>query len=229
VRAQPGKFVAVAALAAVLPGALQFHSPREFSRRLVWEFECIPELEEIVGFIDRNTPERARVLLAGGWDQLPNNAVAWYLQSRRHPRPSYGRIEVVGDMIGSLVQPSEPRIRQWADVLARDAGPELPERVVLVEPREDFAYRISRPLEVAIYRAGIAARGGYRSVAVQTFDAVGCRVEILARESAVPAPLAATPALELLGAPRELAGERGWLVKDDAWRHLRDPARGDAQ
>lgn len=225
-----GKPVALAlAGIAVLPGALQLHLPSEFSRRVAWELECRPELMDILDFVDEHTPKRARILLAGGWDQLPNNALAWYLKTRRSPRPEYAQLDVVGDMIGSLVQPSEPRIRQWADVLARDTGAELPDRLVLIEPRADFAYRISRSNDVAVYRAVIAARGGYRPLASRAFDELGCEVEIWMRNDEVPAPLAETPGLEFVDAARVTVGEHGWLVKDDAWRHLRDPRRGGAR
>lgn len=214
---------------AVLPGAVQLHSPSEFSRRIAWELECQPELNDVVDFVDAHTPQRARVLLAGGWDQLPNNALAWYLKTRRSPRPEYGQIEVVGDMIGSLVQPSQPRIRHWADVLARDQGAELPDRLVLIEHRDGFAYRIARSPDVPVYRAAMQARGGYRWLAARDFDELGCEVEIWMRQDEVPAPLAQTPALELIDAPRTNVGGLRWLVKDDAWRHVRDPSRWGAR
>jgi hypothetical protein len=231
-RLNGARFLTGVAGLAFLPGAFYLHSPAELSRRVTWEYECIPALAEITDFIDRHTPVRAFLLFGGGWDQLPNNSVRWYLQSQRVPRPTFDDIKVVGDMIGSIVQPSAPRIRQWAEVLAQNKGSGLPDRIVLVDPLDGFRYRIPRSAEVAIYRDVLEARGGYHVLDAAEFAAVGCRVEILARDPIAPAPLARIPGLHRLALQREelpIAGANGLLILDDAWRHMRDPARSGAR
>ena len=147
----PG-LVWTALAAATLPGALRLYG--DLREMVEWELECHPELNDVHAFINEHCPPPGTVLLGGGWDQLTNNGVRWYRITRAQGTvPGYDDVPVVGDMIGSLVFPPEPRIRHWAQVLGETGLLALPDRVVLVEPDpETFLYRTRMGPEVAIYR-----------------------------------------------------------------------------
>ena len=168
----------------------------------------------------------ARVLLGGGWDQLTNNTLRWYLLTRElQPRPAYDEVQVVGDMIGSLVLPEEPRIAWWAGVLRDGRGEELPERVVLIEWREDFLYEEAVGPEVEVYREILAQRPAYERVVSADFDELGLDLEVWAladpQQPALTDPRGAAAA-DLLGPTGRWTPGR-WSISDYAWRHLDCP------
>ncbi len=209
---------------ATLPGVVRLY--RHLPAMVEWELECHPELNEVYEFIRQNGPNGGTTLLGGGWDQLANNSLRWYLITRGEPRPRFDDVRVAGDMIGSVVFPPEPRIAWWAERLATAPAQELPERVVLVEPLERFLYHAPFGPEVEIYRALIEARRSHRSIARRRFPALDCTVEVFVREGA-SAPLA--PPLALLRergvvgssiSARRWVGEGGWEIRDDSLRHF---------
>jgi hypothetical protein len=68
---------------------------------------------------------------------------------------------------------------------------------------------------------------GWISSPEQAFDGLGCTVQVFHRGQGAGDSAGAgppwTPAASDGGRVIGVAGERGWLVKDDAWRHLRNP------
>ena len=222
---------------AALPGAVWLY--RRLPELVEWELECDPELNEVYAFVGANVPqsgteeEPVTVLLGGGWDQLTNNSLRWYLiAGARDPRPRYGELDVTGDMIGSVVFPPEPRIAWWVERLASAPAPELPERIVLVEPGPDFRYHTRFGPEVALYRAVIEARGSHDSLARRAFPQLGCTVQVLARRqdsAPIEPPYELMHELGVVGREHERESEssrvwvgtaRGWDVRDDALRHF---------
>ncbi len=209
---------------ATVPGSVRLY--RELPGRIEWELESHPELEEMHAFVREHFPGRGTVLLGGGWDQFPNNALRWSLITRSDPRPRFDEVRVVGDMIGSIVFPPEPRIAYWAERLATAPAGELPERVVLVEPGEHFLYHARCAPGAEIYRALLRERGSHRPSARRHFPRLDCTVEVHAREgSAAPIELPR----ELLranglaggaGSAQRWVGAGGWELCDDALRHF---------
>ena len=214
----------LAALAlAVLPGTVQFW--RRAPDAIRWEYECSPRLGPVIELVQDRIPAESRVLLGGGWDQLTNNTLRWYLLTDRpEARTAYDDLQVVGDMIGSLVLPENPRIEYWTGVLAHGEASELPDHLVLIEPGEDFLYRTPLGPEVPMYRAVLERRPAYRSLVRREFEDLDCRVEILERLDEVPAPLPeGSVPTTVPDEPPTFVGLEGWNVRDDAWRHLRSP------
>jgi hypothetical protein len=219
--------VLLALAAALLPGFARLYV--RLPQLVEWELECHPELNEVYDFVRENVPERGAVLLGGGWDQLTNNSLRWYLLTRPRPgkaRARFDEIQVGGDMIGSAVFPPEPRVAWWIERLSRASASELPERLVLVEPGPDFRYHARFGPEVALYRAVVERRASHRSIARREFAELGCSVEILAREpesAPIEPPQELLARLHVAGAEssRVWVGEvRGWDLRDDALRHF---------
>jgi hypothetical protein len=225
-----GALCAAALALAILPGIARLY--QRLPDMVDWELECHPELNEVYAFVRAQGGAEGTTLLGGGWDQLTNNALRWYLITgpitRTEPRPAFGDVRVVGDMIGSLVFPPEERIAYWTEHLATAATADLPGRIVLVEPGEGFLYRTRIGPEVELYRAVLAARGSHVSVATRSFPALGCTVEVLRRgpdSQPVAAPRERMQALGVLGdsAPessRTFVNEDGWVLKDESLRHF---------
>ena len=228
-----------AALAvALVPGALRLHV--HLPGMVEWELECHPELGDVNAFLVRETLDElpTTILLGGGWDQLTNNGVRWYLLIGADERPPYDDVDVRGDMIGSIVFPPEPRIAMWADVLGRGDASELPDQVVLAIPGPDFLYESRMGPEVDVYRALMDARGGYALAASRRFPLLGCAVEVHHRAGAAPPPLDEDAVAVLLAAhgispgvegnaSRAWVGEGGWAMRDESLRHFMhhdDPA-----
>jgi 4-amino-4-deoxy-L-arabinose transferase-like glycosyltransferase len=216
-------FVLTVALA-TLPGAAAFWDRAEGMVR--WEWEGAPQLGEVIAEVGQRTPVPGRLLLGGGWDQLTNNTLRWYLLTRElEPRPAYDEVQVVGDMIGSLVLPEPPRIDWWARVLREGQGDQLPERVVLLDWREDFLYQEAVGPEVEVYREILAQRPAYERLAAEGFDELGLELEVWAlRHDGLPAlsdPRGAAAA-DLLGPTGRWTPGR-WSISDYAWRHLDCP------
>ncbi len=213
---------------AAVPGAARLYA--NLPGMVEWELESHPALNEVYAFVREHAPAPTTILLGGGWDQLTNNGVAWYhLTGADGERPNYGEVRVVGDMIGSVVFPPEPRIEHWARVLGEGSPEELPDRLVLVDHGDDFLYEARMGPEASVYRAVVAARGGYRPLASRDFEALGCRVEILGRSGEPGAAVdGVTGILAAHGigpdtpgnASRTLVGEGGWVMKDEALRHF---------
>jgi hypothetical protein len=215
--------IATLALATV-PGAAAFWSRAEAMVR--WEWEASPQLHAVLAAIAEHTPVPGRLLLGGGWDQLTNNTVRWHLLTRHlEPRPAFDDVAVVGDMIGSLVLPEEPRIDWWAEVLREAPTAELPERVVLVDWREDFLYEEALGPEVAIYRAILDQRPAYDRIVASGFDELGLDLEIWARRPQAPPallePRGAAAAVDTGPTGAQTAGR--WRISDHSWRHLDCP------
>jgi hypothetical protein len=236
-RAQPAERplaagLVYAALAVALgPGVVRLYA--RLPSMVDWELECHPETlaaEDYVGTFVRETPLPARVLLGGGWDQLANNALRWYVLTRAVPDAGYDVVVVVGDMIGSLVFPPEPRIRHWAERLATGAAGELPELVVLIHPDpERFLYRVRIGPEAPIYDDLLAARGGYRLAGERFFPVLGARVAVWRRAGELGPPVEGWQAVlarhgilpDTAGnASRVLIGEQGWTIPDESPRHF---------
>ncbi|MEM7309316.1 MAG: glycosyltransferase family 39 protein [Planctomycetota bacterium] len=237
VRMQPGEAVFAPGLAwtalavALVPGAMRLYANLE--EMVEWELECHPELGDLHAFVNERCPSPGSVLLGGGWDQLTNNGIRWYrVTCSDGPRPDYDEVPVLGDMIGSLVFPPEPRIRHWARVLAEAPADELPDRIVLVDYHDEgFRYRTRMGPEVDIYRDVLAERGGYRSLESRTFEELGCDAEILVRRAQTPGPMDGVEAIlarhgvgeETEGnASRVIVGEGGWSMRDESLRHFVD-------
>jgi len=209
---------------AVAPGAVELHAG--LRERVEWELEGHPELLDLHDFVRESAPPGTTVLLAGGWDQFPNNALRWYRATRDPERPPLAEVDVVGDMIGSVVFPPEPRIRSWAQRLARAPWDELPDVLVLLEPQPDFLYATGMGPEVAVYEAVVERRGGWTERARRAFPALGLEARALARGDA-PAPPVELPSglLERHGlgpggeARRDVAPE-GWRMRDESLRHF---------
>ncbi|MBW2282713.1 MAG: glycosyltransferase family 39 protein, partial [Deltaproteobacteria bacterium] len=216
-----------AALAlAILPGIGRLY--QRLPDMVDWELECHPELGEVYAFVRANGGAEGTTLLGGGWDQLTNNSLRWYLITGSEPLPAFGDVHVVGDMIGSLVFPPEERIAYWTEQLATAATADLPDRIVLVEPEEGFLYRTRIGPEVELYRTVLAARGSHVSVATRSFPALGCRVEVLRvvpDSEPVAAPRERMQALGVLGdsvaeSSRTFVNDDGWVLKDESLRHF---------
>ena len=215
----------LAALAmAVLPGSVLFWARAPDAIR--WEYECSPRLAPMLELAASEIPAESTVLLGGGWDQLTNNTLRWYLLTDRpEAASSYGDLQVVGDMIGSLVLPEQPRIEYWCEVLAHGDAADLPDRLVLIEPGESFLYRTPLGPEVPRYRAILRLRPAYEPVVRRDFEELDCRMEVFARVADVPDPLPRPLDVPTTvpGNPPTFVGLDGWDVRDDAWRHLRNP------
>ena len=132
-------------------------------------------------------------------------------------------------MIGSLVFPPEPRIRYWAEILGSAPKGELPDRIVILEhDAEHFLYRTRMGPEAGIYRALMAARGGFEELATKTFDALGVRVRIYRPADEPGAAVDAAAVLKAHGiepgtegnASRTIVGEDGWSMRDESLRHF---------
>lgn len=212
---------------ALVPGVVRLQA--HLRPMVEWELECHPELNEVHAFINGQFPTPATVLLGGGWDQLTNNGVRWYRLTRGDGDPRYAEARVVGDMIGSLVFPSEPRVRYWAGVLASAPAVELPDRVVLVEHGDGgFLYRARVGVEAAVYADLLEARAGYEQVDKKTFDALGVEVRVYRRAGRVGPPVDVEAVLAAHGiepettgnASREFVGEGGWSLRDESLRHF---------
>ena len=208
----------------------------DLGSRVDWELESHPQIQDLQDRVLEHAPVPSTVLLGGGWDQLTNNGLRWHRVTRpaaEGPRPDYDDVPVVGDMIGSLVFPPEPRIRHWAHVLGTAPAEELPERVALVDPDpEEFLYQTRMGPEVAIYREILARRGGYRRLALETFEPLNCTLEVLGREGDPGPPLEDVQAvLSAHGiepdtpgnGSRYLVGEGGWSLRDESLRHFLAP------
>jgi hypothetical protein len=216
--------LAAAAALAVLPGAAAFWARAPGAVR--WDWEGTPALHGAIAEVADHTPVPGTVLLGGGWDQLSNNTLRWYLLTRYlQPRPAYDDVQVVGDMIGSLVLPERPRIEMWAHSLREARREELPELVVLLDWHDDFLYREDRGPEVELYRAILEQRPAYESAGRVPFDELGLELEIWRRRDAeVPpllAPRGAADGSGLDAEQRETAGR--WSISDRSWRHLDCP------
>jgi hypothetical protein len=229
--------IGIALLVALSPGAIALYD--DLRERVEWELEGHPELNDVHAFVAVHAPPRATILLGGAWDQLPNNALRWYLTTSpaarpasTAPRPLLGDRSVVGDMIGSVVFPPEPRIAYWAERLALAPAAELPELVVLIVPGPRFLYHALMGPEAAVYRSVLDQRGSHAVIAERHFPTLDCVVTILARTPGSK-PIAAHS--ELLrshgidpvdprrpGQPssRAWAGEHGWIVRDEALRYF---------
>jgi hypothetical protein len=221
-----------AALAvALVPGAVRLYA--RLPGMIEWELECHPQTraaQDYVASIVRARPLPVRILLGGGWDQLTNNSLRWYLLTRGGLGARFGEVRVEDDMIGSLVFPPEPRIRYWATVLATAPAGELPEHVVLIHPDpERFLYRVRVGPEVAIYSELLAERGGYELAGEAFFPILQARVEVWRRAGEPGPPLSdAEAVLARHGiAPdtpgygaRALIGEDGWTIPDESPRHF---------
>ena len=221
--------VGAAFLLATVPGAIGLY--RELSERVDWELEGHPELIDVHDFVAANGGRQGSLLLGGGWDQLTNNALRWYLVTRNDGGClPLADTRVLGDMIGSVVFPPEPRIAYWARRLAADPLDELPDRLVLIEPGADFLYRTRFGPEVELYRAVLAQRPLYRSLASRSFPQLDCEVEVLVRaDSDSPALSDIEPLLEASGVltddpiaktSRRTVGENGWEMRDESLRHF---------
>jgi len=218
---------AVAAVViAWLPGAILIHiGLREM---VTWDFEGHPQIGEVHAFITESAPPGTTVLLAGGWDQLGNNATRWYRATGQGWQPTdLAEVEVLGDLIGSLVLPPEPRMLYWAERLAR--GETLPERIVLIEPLDTFFYKTSMRPSARIYREILERRGSHAVIASRRFADLGSQVEILALQE-VPEPvglpeeimaaLEAQRAGQAVHLPQRMVGENGWQAGSMPERHF---------
>lgn len=216
--------LAAATVIAVVPGMAGFWARADGAVR--WEWEGAPALHEVIAQVADHTPVPATLLLGGGWDQLANNTLRWYLLTRElEPRPAYDDVQVAGDMIGSLVLPEAPRIAGWARSLREAPVAELPERVVLIDWRADFLYQEEIGPEVELYRAILEQRPVYERIASAEYADLGLDLEIWARRvEDVPALLDPKGAAAGVGAGtvrRETAGR--WAISDHSWRHLDSP------
>lgn len=72
-------------------------------------------------------------ILLGSWDQLSNNSLRWYLLTR-DPDDGlpFADVRVVGEKVGTVVFPPEPRIVHWAQTLGTGTTEQLPDTVVLI-------------------------------------------------------------------------------------------------
>ena len=227
-RPQAGAVLWCALAVAAVPGAARLYA--NLTAMVEWELECHPELNEVYAFVREHAPAPTTILLGGGWDQLTNNGVVWYhLTGGEGKRPAYDDVRVIGDMIGSVVFPPEPRVAHWARVLGEGPADELPDRLVLVGHGDDFLYQARMGPEASIYRAVVDARGGYAPLASREFEELGCRVEVLARSDEIGPPIdgvagilaahgidADTPG----NVSRTPVGEGGWVMKDESLRHF---------
>jgi 4-amino-4-deoxy-L-arabinose transferase-like glycosyltransferase len=214
------------ALLALVPGGMDF--ARTLPQRVNFEYEAAPILRKVLEYVRHSAAGRRRVLLAGGFDQLANNTLRFELLCRpEHGAPRFDDVEVVGDMIGSLVLPPGPRIEHWSAILREAGESEQPDLVLILEPHAEFHYHLSVLAAAEEYRQAMQARGGWRPLpsAPRAFPELGCTVELWERDRAQPlgpaAPRAGDPA-EFERVVRSV-GEAGWRVRDDAWRHLRNP------
>ncbi len=230
-RASAAGIVWVALATALVPGVARLYA--HLPEMVDWELECHPETraaqEYAIDFL-AEAPRPTRVLLGGGWDQLTNNSLRWYALTRPELALAYDDVEVVGDMIGSLVFPPEPRIRFFAQELAEASAAELPEFVVLIRPDpERFLYRVRMGPEAGIYADLLEARPGYALVGERFFEALAARVLVWRRTGALAPPWEGfadvlarhgiTP--ETPGnASRVLVGEGGWTIPDESPRHF---------
>lgn len=215
---------------AALPGAVQLHAGLRTS--VEWELECHPALNEVYAFVSANVEPGQTILLGGGWDQLPNNSLRWYLATRgRGEGRSLENQPVVGDMIGSVVFPPEPRIAYWAGLLSGAPHAGLPERVVLVEPDEQsFRYQCRFGDDAGLYEKLLASRSSHAEIARRSFAELGCTVRVLARAEQSEAPLSPESRVnlvhELSTNPAFAWGQRrvgldgGWIMRDESLRHF---------
>jgi hypothetical protein len=220
----PRALAALAVLACV-PGAVQLAAT--LPERIDWEYEGTPELRPLIDHVASRCPSSGEVLLGGGWDQLSNNTLRFELLTRGPGRNGrFEDLDVVGDMIGSIVLPPGPRILHWARVLDGGVPGEQPEAVVLIRAQADFRYRVTLLDANDLYKERMRERG-WISSPEQAFDGLGCTVQVFHRGQGAGDSAGAgppwTPAASDGGRVIGIAGERGWLVKDDAWRHLRNP------
>jgi len=209
---------------ATLPGTADFWSRADAAVR--WEWEGTPELQGLMAKVAQDTPLPATVLLGGGWDQLTNNTLRWYLLTRHlKPRPAYDDVQVVGDMIGSLVLGEAPRIAWWARVLREEPIARLPERVVLLDWREDFLYEEDLGPEVALYRAILEQREAYERRTSTAFDGLGLGLEVWTRRAAQVPPLSEPRGAAASSGtdPSQRSTTGRWSISDRSWRHLDCP------
>jgi len=212
------------ALLAILPGAAAFWARAQGAVR--WEWEATPKLQELIAKVADQVPVPGKVLLGGGWDQLANNTLRWYLLTRDlTPRPAFDDVQVVGDMIGSLVLPEAPRIEWWARTLREAPVELLPECVVLLDWREDFLYHEEIGPEVPLYRAILEQRPAYELAERAPFDELGLDLEVWRRRSKeVPPLLDPHGAAAGSGASAEHRMTTGrWSISDHSWRDLDCP------
>jgi len=204
-----------------LPGAVSLY--RELPERVDWELEGHPEIGELCAFVGENMPDPSSVLLSGGWDQLTNNTLRWYMLTRGVEPRNFDDVQVTGDMIGSIVFPAEPRVAYWAKTLATAPIEELPATLVQVRRGKDFLYHTWIGNENQVYAPVLEMRNAYESIAWRSFETLGCAVEILGRRDEA-APLAGMP--EMPDYVQFKIAPHGWAFTDEALRHF-DVGRRD--
>jgi 4-amino-4-deoxy-L-arabinose transferase-like glycosyltransferase len=200
-----------------IPGAALLYA--QASRMADWEIGGAPALHQIAGFVGQHVPQRAEILLAGGWNNFANNSLRWYLLTEFGPR-NFEDIHVWGATIGSIVLPAGPRVSYWAGQLETAPPSKLPEAIVLIQPTGQFRYHVDFDQDGVVYRQALAARDVYRLEAAEELPETGCRVEIyrLNPEShAAPVNRAATLP------PPVPVGANGWVQTEDPWRRFWNP------
>ncbi len=190
------------------------------------ELEGHPDIARVHRFVREQTPPDTTVLFGGGWDQLTNNALRWYRATGGTESVALARVPVVGDMIGSVVFPPEPRIAWWAERLATAPLAELPDVLVLLEPDETFLYRTRFGPETRLYRELVLERGAYRRVAATRVPTLGIEVQAWKRAE-VASPVAHDEErLSRYGlqsatrSSRKWVGDAGLVLRDESLRHF---------
>ena len=200
-----------------VPGAarLWIRAPRMVD----WEINGSPALHEAIDLVEAHVPPRVEILLGGGWNNLANNTLRWYLLTGYGPR-AFEDIHVWGATIGSVVLPPEPRVAYWSMQLATAPAARLPDAVVLITPLENFLQHLDFDQDAVVYRRVLSTRTQYRLEADRELPRAGCRVEVYRRRPGVEEPAVAVDAE--LPPPIEV-GKNGWMVGEDAWRGYWNP------
>ena len=216
------KALAAALLVAFLPGAIRLY--RQAPRLIDEEISGAPPLRQIYDTVERNTPARGDILLAGGWNEVSNNSLRWYLLTG-YGAKNFDEIHVWGATIGSIMLPPQPRVTYWARQMALAPAAELPESLVILQPDEHFLYKVDLDQDAAVYRRVLQKRDIYRLAAAQDLPEAGCRVEIY-RLNRASQPLAEP--LDTTMPPAVAVGSGGKWDTEDAWRHYWNGRAGNS-
>lgn len=213
--------ITAALIAALLvtwvPGAARLYA--QAPELIDWDIAGVPQLHAIYDFVEQHTPRRGDILLAGGWNQISNNSLRWYLLTGYGQR-DFDDVHVVGATIGTIVLPTAPRVAYWARQMAEAPAGELPESMVVIEPESNFLYNVDMEQDVTVYRRVLEVRKIYTLAAEEDMPALGCRVEVYRlNPNAPPAPAHVDATL-----PEPVpVGKKGLIDVEDAWRGYWDP------
>ena len=213
--------LAIALAVSFVPGAAVLYA--HAGELIDWEIGGSPAVRRIPDLVEKVVEQqpggRTEILLGGGWNNLVNNALRWYLLTGYGPR-NFDDIHVWGSTIGTIVLPAAPRVEYWAEQLEHAPAASLPDIVVLIHPERDFLYKVDFDQDAEVYPRILAARDVYRLAEEQEIPELRCRVAVYRVNRASTA--AAVDVDTTLPPPVPVSPD-GWIQTEDPWRQFWNP------